>query len=216
MTTSRFSSRTTRMHPSHLPLGLGIKRLDPYARSPVRAHGDAAGSSDGSDPHALAPTLVRLMASDAPSPLGLFAPHTNAKAAPPGSPMARRRHHATCPPIASPRNSADDSDRAAPRPFTPTSPRLSAIRQAVPPLLSGHSTHASAIARTHRAPIRRTSCGNSPQPPPRQLRAPHRCHPLQAQTPLLWRAPSTLLATHPTTTARIRLRPELLLPLPSS
>ena len=103
------------------PLG-----LDPYARSPVRARGNGADGSDGSDPHALAQTLVRLTASDAPSPLGLLGPPTSAQAPPPGSPMAHRRHHTTCPPIASPRDSAGDSDSAAPRPLTPTSPRPSA------------------------------------------------------------------------------------------
>ena len=56
------------------PLG-----LDPCVRSPVRAHGEDAGGSGGSDPHALGPALVRLTTNDAPSPLGLLGPHTSAQ-----------------------------------------------------------------------------------------------------------------------------------------
>ena len=109
------------------PAPLAPLGLDPCARSPARAHGDDAGGSGGSDPHALAPTLLRLTTSDAPSPLGLFGPHTSAQAPPPepphGTPSAA---HTPPPPIAPPRDSAGDSDSASPRALAPTSPRPSA------------------------------------------------------------------------------------------
>ena len=103
------------------PLGLG-----PCAHSPTRAHGDDAGGSGGTGPHAPTPALMRLTTSDAPSPLGPFHTHASAHAPPPSCPMARQRQHTTPPPTASPRDSAGGSDSASPRTLTPTSPRLSA------------------------------------------------------------------------------------------
>ena len=76
--------------------------LDPGAHSPARAPGDDAGSSGGLDSQALAPALLRLTTSDAPSPLGLFGTSTGAHSPPPSPPVARQRHHTAPPPIVSP------------------------------------------------------------------------------------------------------------------
>ena len=93
------SLRAARLDTAPAPLA---PVLDPGAHSQARAPGDDAGSGGGLDSQALAPALLRLTASDAPSPPGLFGTVTGAHSPPPSPPVARQRHHTAPPPIVSP------------------------------------------------------------------------------------------------------------------
>ena len=79
--------------------------LDPGAHSPTRARGGDSGNSGGLDSQALAPALLRLATSDAPSPPappGLFGTSAGAHSPPPSPPVAPQRRHTAPPPIVSP------------------------------------------------------------------------------------------------------------------
>ena len=71
--------------------------LDPRAHSPAHAHGDNAGGSGGTGPHAPTPALMRLTTSDTQPPLGPFDTYASARAPPPSPSMARQRQHTTPP-----------------------------------------------------------------------------------------------------------------------
>ena len=86
-------------------------------------------------------------------------------------------------------------------PPTPRPRRPGASRWATISLLSGHLARTAALLRPRQASLWRTRGNTRP--------------PLRARTPLLWRIPPNLLASHLTTTAWICLRPGPLFPLPS-